>query len=358
MKVAIVGASGFVGTRVLEKWHLGGDFTPIPVVRSFSSLAVMARFELPWQVCNIMDTPALARAFAGCDAVLHAAIGDPAQIVQMAGSVYRAAASAGVCRLVVMSSASVHGQAPAPGTDETTALSERHAMAYNTAKVRAERLITQLAADGKVEVVTLRPSIIFGPRSRWIADAASQLLAGSACLIRDGGALCNTLYVDNLIHAIERALVVPEAKGETFLVGDVERVTWREFYTPIAEALGISMSTVRSIEPPFFSKPLKERVGAITSRPALQRVLPLFPGKLKRLAKLAIANWRDTPPPNAWSLPGEIPCAITEELALLGQCQWQLPIGKAQRLLGYQPPVSFSEGMRRSLGWLQFAGHP
>ncbi len=359
MKVALVGASGFVGTRLLECWKLGGGaFEVVPVVRSFSSLAVMARFELPWQVCDVMDAPALARAFAGCEAVVHAAIGDPSQIVGMAGSIYQAAASAGVRRLVVLSSSSVHGQAPEPGTDETSPLHEKHAMAYNTAKVRAERLLNQLAQDGRVEVVMLRPSVVFGPRSRWVADVATQLLAGSATLIREGEALCNTIYVDNLVHAIERALVVPEAKGEVFLVGDAERVTWREFYAAVAGALGVGMESVRSIEPPEFPKPLKERVGAITSRPAVQKLLPLFPSQLKRLTKVLLSNWRDTPMPNVWTLPPGTPAAVTEELSLLGQCQWRLPIGKAERILGYQPPVSFQEGMRRSLGWLQFVGYP
>lgn len=358
MKVAIVGASGFVGTRLLEKWRLEGAFEPVPVARSFSSLAVMARFELPWRVCGLTDAAALARAFEGCEAVVHAAIGDPAQIVEMAGNIYLAAKAAGVKRLVVLSSSSVHGQAPDPGTNEESPLHERHAMAYNTAKVRAERLLHQLAADGAVQVVMLRPSVVFGPRSRWVADVATQLLEGSACLIRDGGALCNTIYVDNLVHAIERSLVVPEAAGQVFLVGDAERVTWRDFYAPIADALGLNMDAVRSVEPPVFSKPLKERVGALTSRPAVQRLLPLFPGKLKRLSKLLIANWRDTPLPNAWTLPGETPCAVTEELALLGQCQWRLPIEKARRVLGYDPGVPFAEGMRRSIGWLKFAGYP
>ena len=358
MKIALVGASGFVGTRLLETWCLGSAHEVVPVVRSFGSLAVMARFELPWQVCDVLDPAALARAFAGCDAVVHAAIGDPGQIVDMAGAIYKAAATAGVRRLVVLSSSSVHGQAPEPGTDETSPLHERHAMAYNTAKVRAERLLHQLAAGGPVEVVMLRPSVVFGPRSRWVADVAGQLLDGSACLIRGGEAICNTIYVDNLIHAIEQALVVPGASGQVFLVGDAERVTWREFYAAVADALGIGMETVRSIEPPAFPKSLKERVGAITSTPAVQKLLPLFPGQLKRLGKVLVANWRETPIPNAWTLPGEPPCAVTEELSLLQQCAWRLPIAKAQATLRYQPPVTFAEGMRRSLGWLAFAGYP
>ena len=356
MKIALVGASGFVGTRMVERWCLGDRFEVVPVVRSFSSLAVMARFELPWQVCDSMDPASLAKAFQGCDAVVHAAIGDPAQIEKMADSIYQAAETAHVKRLVVLSSSSVHGQAPPPGTDETSPLHERHVMAYNNAKVRAEKILNRLSASGSVEVVMLRPSVVYGPRSRWIADTARQLLDGSACLIREGAAICNGIYVDNLIHAVELALQVPQAAGHAFLVGDAESVTWQVFYQTIANALGISMDTVRSIEPPVFPHPFKESVGNFAALPATQIVLPLIPGKLKRLTKLLLANWQEPTPGNVWKLRPETACATTEELTLLQQCQWQLPNQKAQAILGYQPEVPFDEAMRRSLDWLKFAG--
>lgn len=358
MKVAIIGASGFVGTRMVEKWLLEKTHEVVPVVRSYSSLAVLARFELPWQVCDVMDSAALARALEGCDAVVHSAIGDPGQIVRMAESIYRAAEAAHVRRLVVLSSASVHGQAPPEGTDETSLLHEHHTMAYNNAKVRAEKILRNLSASGSVEVVMLRPSVVYGPRSRWIADTAKQLLDGSACLINGGGAICNGIYVDNLIQAVELALETPKVAGEVFLVGDAESITWHTFYQQIADALGISMETVRSIAPPTFQRLLKERVGDWTALPFTQKILPLIPSKLKRLTKLVLANWNEPPVETVWQLPAETRCATTEELTLLQQCTWKLPLQKAEASLGYKPKVSASEGMRRSLAWLKFAGFP
>ena len=358
MKIALVGASGFVGTRMMERWCLNEAFEVVPVVRSFSSLALLARFEAPWQVCDVLDPAALAKAFQGCDAVVHAAIGDPAQIVQMAESIYRAAETAGVKRLVVLSSASVHGQAPPESTDESSPLHERHAMAYNNAKVRAEKILEQWSAAGSVEVAMLRPSVVYGPRSRWIADTARQLLSGSACLIHGGEAICNGIYVDNLIQAVELALQVPQAAGEVFLVGDAETLTWRGFYQSIADALGIGMETVRSIDPPSFPHSFKEKVGDFAALPATQKVLPFIPGKLKRLTKLVLANWREPVEESVWTLPSPTGCATTEELTVLQQCRWRLPIQKAQTVLGYNPEVSLEEAMRRSLAWLKFAGFP
>jgi 2-alkyl-3-oxoalkanoate reductase len=357
-KIAIIGASGFVGTRMVERWVLGEKFEVVPVVRSPASLAVLARFELPWQICDIFNPDALAKSLAGCAAVVHSAIGDSRQIPLMAEAIYRGTEKAGIRRLVVLSSASVHGQAPLTGTNEDSPLHEKHAMAYNNAKVRAEKVMNRLRVNGAVEVVQLRPSVVYGPRSRWIADTAKQLLNRTAGLVNDGDAICNGIYVDNLIQAIELALEVPTAAGETFLVGDAETVTWRKFYQRMADGIGVSMDTVRSIAPPGFPRSFKSRVADWVAVPALQKVMPLVPRRAKRLTKLMLTNWHEPASGNAWQLPGHPPVVMTEEMALLQQCRWTLSSQKAKTLLGYQPEVTFDAAMQRSLAWLRFTGLP
>jgi nucleoside-diphosphate-sugar epimerase len=52
------------------------------------------------------------------------------------------------------------------------------------------------------------------------------------------------------------------------------------------------------------------------------------------------------------------PAEFSRELALLHSCQVRLPTDKAERLLGFSPPISFEEGCRRSVAWLAFAGYP
>ena len=67
-----------------------------------------------------------------------------------------------------------------------------------------------------------------------------------------------------------------------------------------------------------------------------------------------------TAPPrrSPWALPSTPGPHVTEEFAALHQCSVQLPWTKAASILGYQPSVSFAEGMERSLSWLAFAGYP
>jgi nucleoside-diphosphate-sugar epimerase len=158
VKIAVLGASGFIGSRVVEALHLSQRAEVRPVVRRYAGLARAARFDLDFRVAPATDFAALSTAFAGCDVVIHAIAGDPSVILGTLEAPYRAAQAAGVRRIVYLSSASVHGQSPAPGTDESTPLNDRQPLAYNNAKVQAERKLLQLRRTGKAAA---------GPNCRW-----------------------------------------------------------------------------------------------------------------------------------------------------------------------------------------------
>jgi len=351
MKIAIVGASGFIGLRAVEWFTLGRRAEVRAVVRSFSSLAVLARQELDWRVADPLDARALAGAVEGCDAILHAAIGDPDQIEKMAASAVAACRAARIPRLVWLSSASVHGQAPASGTEESSPLRDDLPFPYARAKVRAEQT---LAAARDVPSVRLRPGIVFGPRSSWIVDAARQVQTGTAWWIGGGRGVCHSIYVDNLLEAARLACTAPEAVGEAFLVGDAEEVRWRDFLLPIAEAVGGGEHSFRDLAPRDL--PGHETLRGLprwTSLGLVRAAALQVPDRVKRLVKSAAAAWPEAPPsPGAWSLPAPPAPRLTAELGELMQGTCKLPHAKAARLLGYRPIVPFAEGLRRSLAWL------
>ena len=353
----MLGAGGFIGSRAVELFHLTGAFDIRAVVRRPGSMARAARFRLDSRLADAQDSRQLEDAFNGCDAVLHLAAGDPRVIAGSVQPVHEAATRAGVRRIVYMSSASVHGQSPDPGTVEETPLHRRHAIAYNNAKVDAERQWQRLQGRGP-EIVVLRPAIVFGPRSRWVSVCAEELLAGRAYLVDGGRGVCNTIYVDNLLHAARLALTVPEAAGQTFFVGDRERMTWREFYEPIAKSLGIDPATIDVLDRVPDSRPsARDRVKALKSTAPVQFGLRWTPPRLKRSVKAAIAGWRhaDAAPTTGGAAARPQP---TLEMTMLQQCRWQLDWSKAATAIGYQPIVSAAEGMRRSIAWLRFAGYP
>jgi 2-alkyl-3-oxoalkanoate reductase len=356
MKIAIIGASGFVGLRLVERLHLTGRAEIVPIVHAYRSLAVLARFPLPWRVTNPSDPVALGEALKGCDAVVHAALGDAGQIVTMAEALYPAAERAGVKRIVALSSAAVHSLTPAPGTDESTPILTNQKSEYNTAKAKAEALLDSARRRGKVELVQLRPSIIHGPRSRLVADIAGQLLTGTAYLIDEGRGICNAVSVDNLIDAIWLALTKPEADGNTFLVNDRETVTWREFYEAIATAVGTDLNGIHHVLPPEFKVSPSEKLARIAAKKTVQATLPLVPARVKRLAKAAAAAWSPPGSYSGWVLPETARPRITEEMCLLQSCRWRFPTAKAETTLGFSPALTFLGGMERTAAWLEFVG--
>jgi 2-alkyl-3-oxoalkanoate reductase len=351
-KVAVIGAGGFVGARIVEMFHLGEFAEVRPVVRRFGSLARVSRFELDCRMADARDEGALREAFVGCDAVVHTAVGDEKVIESVIEPVWKACAAAKVRRLVYLSSGSVHNQAPAVGTDESSPLSDKQWNWYNNAKVRAEQKLEKLRAGGGVELVVLRPTVVFGPRSRWIWDAARTASDGEIKVVNEGAGICNSIFVDNLVHAIGLAIESEKAVGETCLVGDEESVTWRDLYAPIAKKFG---ATISSVAARARGEKSFDLVSAVRGVGGAQKLLPLAPDRLKKAVKGAWQGWSERPKPSRWKIREPKRVELSVELNELQQCAWRLPHAKAARLLGYKAPVSFGEGMERSLAWLDFA---
>ncbi|HTB64095.1 MAG TPA: NAD-dependent epimerase/dehydratase family protein, partial [Opitutales bacterium] len=241
--IAILGASGFVGTRMVEMHHLGGGAPVRPIYYRPANIAQLARFKLDWRLADFANVASLAQALDGCDTLVHLATGDPKTIQALLDPVYAAAERAGVRRLIFMSSASVHGQMPAPGTNDSTPLPAHHQLPYNAAKAAAEKRLRHHRARGKVELVILRPGIVWGPRSRWITDAVRAMRAGTFAWLNGGRGVINPIYVDNLVTAINCACTAPE-DGKTFLLNDPQPATWQEFYAPWLEACAIDVDSV------------------------------------------------------------------------------------------------------------------
>jgi nucleoside-diphosphate-sugar epimerase len=355
--VAILGAGGFVGSRLVEMFHLSGLAEVIPVVRRVPAMARASRFDLPVALADSRDPIALAQALAGCSSVVDCTVGLPAQIEAGARALIPAADSAGVRRVVYLSSASVHGQNPLPGSDEITPLSDRQEMPYNNAKVRAER---RLFADAKrhgIELFVLRPSIVFGPRDRWITSLVQELRAGTAWLIEEGQGICNTIYVDNLIEATRCCLQAPaDAAASPYLVGDAQTPTWWELYASTAASLGIPLDTVHQLPvPPAPVRSLQDLLNGIRVQPTSQRVIAAVPASFKRVVKGAVTGLHTQAPANPWQIPStEGMPAPSREMVLLQQCRHSFPITRAAQGLGYRPIVSWQEGLERTLAWLQW----
>ncbi len=239
MRVAIQGASGFVGSRLLERVHLGGLADVRPIVRTYASLTRIARFDVDWRLADALDEDALTEAFAGCDVVFLSITGSEQVLLRSPAVTIRAAGRAGVPRVVYLSTGVTLGFNPGAGTDDETPPVLDQPWLYNRAKARAEATLDELRRATGVDVVVLRPTIVYGPRSdSWTTVVAQRLLWHTAFLVDGGANVCNAIYVDNLVDAMWLAATVPAAANQRFLVSDRERATWADLYRSVADAVG------------------------------------------------------------------------------------------------------------------------
>ncbi|QUT05684.1 NAD(P)-dependent oxidoreductase [Sphingobium phenoxybenzoativorans] len=321
MKLAVLGAAGFIGQRIVTLLRAHGGYAVVPVTRRTTG-AIAHMVE-----ADARDEQSVTRVLQGCEAVIVSIAGSADMIEDIVAPIYSASEKAGVSRIIYLSTGVVHGQAPDYGTDESSMLRHVQPFAYNLAKIRAEECLAAMRRGGDVEVVILRPTVVYGPGSRWTQGFADDLYADVVTVFDRGQGICNAVYIDNLVHAIEQALHAKLAPCQAFLINDKASVRWRDLQEPVARALGIDFDQL-----PHLSS---EEVLARYSGPLSGRRIPNWIRQIKQRIV------RD----HAWS-------EAAYEQALLQSCRYQLPIAKAEKILGYSPPVSFEDGLRRSVASL------
>ncbi|MGW7451631.1 NAD-dependent epimerase/dehydratase family protein [Streptomyces sp. NPDC054787] len=244
--VAVTGASGFIGGRLVERLALTTGAAIRPVVRGFgraARLSVLPQDRIEFRCGDLLDVESLAEAFAGCDTVVHCAFGSDgdesarwATTVEGTANVLAAARRAGVRRVVHLSTIDVYD---ATGASELTEESPARPAdpadrEYEQQKLAAERTVLA-AGDGALETVVLQPGVVYGPwAGQW---TTAQLLreAGDFAELPtgEGGGACNAVYVDDVVEAALRAIVAQGVAGRRFLVGHGEPVTWGAFFDAV-----------------------------------------------------------------------------------------------------------------------------
>jgi nucleoside-diphosphate-sugar epimerase len=210
----------------------------------------------------------------------------------------RQAAAAGVQRFVFVSSVKVNGESSRP----LQAIRELDAPApqdpYAISKHEAEVGLRQIATDTGMEVVIIRPPLVYGPGVKANFAALMAAIANGTPLPL--GALHNRrslVGLDNLVDFIITCLTHTAAANETFLVSDGENLST----TDLARRLGIALN-----------------------RPA--RLIPV---------------------PATWLMAGAR--LLGRRAAAERLCgNLQVDITKARTLLGWTPPISVDEGLRRA----------
>lgn len=322
----ITGATGFVGGHLAEACRARG-YPVTALVRSGSSSDRLAALGVELVTGDLGDSAAVRAAVRGAGVVVHCAakVGDwgPAEEYRavnvdalrslLDACKQEVAAGGPFNRFVHLSSLGVYAFRHHHGTTEDDPLPPRHIDGYTQSKVEAERVVQEYAKS--LSVVTLRPGFVYGPQERtFLPRLIRQLTRGRLPYLGGGKRAMNCIYIDNLVDAIFLAAERPDAVGNVFNLTDGEYVSKRRFLEGMADGLGL---------------------------PRPRRSWPLW------LARLA-----------AWVLEtrarakgaAKAPPLTQAGVKFLGM-NLDFSIDRARRELGYQPRLTFDEGLRRTMDW-------
>lgn len=254
MKRAVVtGATGFVG-RVLCRRLLEQEAAVVSVSRNEARPPPFPQRSFSqFSVGNIGPTTEWAGALEGADVVFHLAArvhvmkdrsADPLaefRRVNVAGTerLARCAAAAGVKRLVYVSSIKVNGEATLAGGKFTESDTPMPQDPYGISKLEAERILRCVADETGLEVVIVRPPLVYGPGVKGnFAQMLSVVARGLPLPFASVQNLRSLVYVENLADALIACAAHPAAAGKTYLVCDGEDVSTPDLLRQLAAGMG------------------------------------------------------------------------------------------------------------------------
>lgn len=379
-RVLVTGAAGFIGCRLSEVLHLSGEYQVRAMVRTPGSAARLARLPVELVRGDLKSRDDLARAVSGCDAVVHCAVGtaygQTAEIfaVTVGGTrnLVEAARAAGVKRFVHLSTIGLHRGDRAGVIDESTPVDAPRDDEYGRSKAQAEAAVRAAAGAGLSSLV-LRPGCVYGPFGKTFVARPVEFLSRNALVLAGSADTpSNTVYVDNLVHAIRRALAVGEsiADGRPFVIADAEPMTWGEYYGFFAAALGREVRTAgappaptrrrRGFAPFGWARATAELCTSPEFRALGRRFLDRHPfGRLPRWTlerfpafDRSVRRLLKTDPVDVYRRAADAADEVMTVRPRLG-C---VDITTARKTLGYDPPVSRCRAMELTLEWVRSAG--
>ncbi len=310
MNVLVTGATGFVGSRIIDVLNLGEQFIPVAAVRNNSNqLDKKIQFFI---IDSLGPDNSWKSALKDIDVVIHVAARVHVMIEDAKNSLSeyrkinvegtlnlaRQAAYADVKRFIFISSIKVNGES----TQVNKPFKEEDIPApidsYGISKYETEQELYQLAKKTGMEIVCIRPTLVYGPGVK--ANFLSMMKWLYKGVPLPFGSIYNKrslVALDNLVDLIITCIDHPAAANETFLVSDGDALSTTELLKAVAVSLG--------------KKPLL--------LPVNQKILEFF---------LTLTGKKDL----AQRLCGSL----------------QVDISKSKKLLNWTPPVSVDEGLRKT----------
>ncbi len=253
MRVAVTGATGFVGHALIERLVDDQDDSILAISRS-----PRINIDRPYDTAfgNLGGEVDWCEKLSGVDVLVHTAsrvhVMNPAGIeslddfhlVNVVGALDLAnqAATVGVRRFIYISSIKVNGEFTNSNVLFTSKDINIPSDPYGLSKYEAEVGLKRIAKETDMEVIIIRPPLVYGPGVK--ANFASMLRLAATGLRLPFGLVTHNrrslVFVENLVDLIVTCISHPAAANETFLVSDNEDLSTADMFSRLARSCGKS----------------------------------------------------------------------------------------------------------------------
>jgi nucleoside-diphosphate-sugar epimerase/predicted dehydrogenase len=380
-RVCITGATGFIGSHLVERLGRAGYHHIVAPVRSYRTCAQIARFPITMPRCDLLDYNQVRAAVSGARFVFHLAYGrdgpQPERVtIEGTRNVVEAAIATGAEAVVVLSTMYVFGQ-PAGEVDEAWPYHPVGGV-YGTSKALMERWCLRRAQGSpRTRIVVLCPSCVYGPAGDTYTVLPVRLAHEAGfCWIDEGRGAANYTYVENLIDAMLLGATSLQGHGRRFIINDGS-TTWRSFLRQLLGGLADSL--------PSYSRAQLRGLHRHRHRPNLVDVarIAMADQSLRtalretRLGEAALWGAEHATPGvmarvrRGWHVsrpvePHAAPFPMTTHDArphaalppiwladLFGPAQTVFRADTARQVLGWTPRVNLDEGMQATRAWVE-----
>jgi nucleoside-diphosphate-sugar epimerase len=321
--ILVTGATGFVGSHLLEKLRARGEAVRCLVRPATDRRRLPAGVETA--TADLVTGQGIESALAGVDTVIHVAgvtkALAPADYfagnTQATEILVRALAGRSLAgqstRLVYVSSLAAIGPSPdGRPVDEDAA--PHPVSTYGRSKLAGEEIVRSLLPDS----VIVRPPVVYGPRDTDVFQILKAVAQGLVLEISGGERWFSAIYVEDLAEGLCDAARAPKAAGKAYFLAHREAVSWRQLGATAAQIMGCRPRTIRV------------PVAAAHSVAFLSEM---------------------------WSRISRNPAIISrEKVAEACYGFWTCEPARAAADFGFEAPTPLAAGLARTLAWYKEAG--
>ncbi len=246
MKIAVTGATGFIGANLCAHIQNSGHEV-VAIVRDLEKAKAILPAHIQVVKGNLNDQDSLRNAFKDCLCVMHLAalFNNPENSwddyrdtnVKAVERVILAARAAGVKRVVHCSTVGVAIGKGEPPYDENSPYDPPKWDKYETTKCEGEQMALSYAKQMTApEVVIIRPAQVYGPGDHSKAKFYNMVKKG--ILINPGKTQKHLIYIDDLSEAFRLAMLKEGINGEVFTIAGNTITPLNELILIVGKALG------------------------------------------------------------------------------------------------------------------------